>query len=465
MITKGSGWEEHIACWRKPVRQGPVQCLLSIFLLLCFFPWLLSAQLNSRPDTVIQGKRLSIVSASSNNPRRVWISLRTIDISRYPKVSLIIDARDSANNFYQGLRKDDFVIKQDGIPMKIESLETISADNTLPVDIVFVIDQTGSMRQEVNEVKVNVDEFTARLSAKGIDYQLGLVTFSDWVERVRDFTSDVSEFKRWIDGLRIRGGGDDNENALEGIRAAAGLKFRHNSQKIIVLITDAMYHQRGDHGDGKTEFTTRSMSMFLRKNFIRLVAITPPKFDAYRQLVDASAGWRFNIIEDFSSVLNDFSQSIANLYSATYTMKENIPPESIRLEIRNLDDEVILDEDVPLLEVDKKFVFSNILFDFNKATLKSDYIPELTHVLAMLNAYKSMEIEVVGHTDEIGSDAYNLALSEARALSVKNYLIKRGVPANRIRTRGMGKRYPIASNDTEVGRRLNRRTEIVIVKK
>ncbi|NOY06336.1 MAG: OmpA family protein [Chlorobi bacterium] len=462
---KGSAWEEQVVYRQKPGSRAPVAVGLAVFLFLFGFSLISQAQPTSRPDTVVQGKRLSIVSASSSNPRKVWISLRTIDISRYPKVSLIIDARDSANHFYQGLHKDDFVIKQDGIPMKIESLETISADNTLPVDIVFVIDQTGSMRQEVNEVKVNVDEFTARLSAKGIDYQLGLVTFSDWVERVRDFTSDVSEFKRWIDGLRIRGGGDDNENALEGIRAAAGLKFRHNSQKIIVLITDAMFHQRGDHGDGKTEFTTASMKAFLRKNFIRLVAITPPKYEAYGELVDASAGWRFNIIEDFSSVLNDFSQSIANLYSATYTMKENIPPESIRLEIRNLDDEVILDEDVPLLEVDKKFVFSNILFDFNKATLKSDYIPELTHVLAMLNAYQTMEIEVVGHTDEIGSDAYNLALSEARALAVKNYLVKQGIAANRIRTRGIGKRYPIASNDTEVGRRLNRRTEIIIMKK
>jgi OmpA-OmpF porin, OOP family len=76
-----------------------------------------------------------------------------------------------------------------------------------------------------------------------------------------------------------------------------------------------------------------------------------------------------------------------------------------------------------------------------------------------------MHIEIRGHTDFVGSDEYNVALSDARARAVKKYLVDHGVGALRITTRGMGKSHPIASNDNELGRRLNRRTEIIITQK
>ena len=82
----------------------------------------------------------------------------------------------------------------------------------------------------------------------------------------------------------------------------------------------------------------------------------------------------------------------------------------------------------------------------------------------MLNR-PNVTILIEGHTDIVGSDALNDRLSENRANSVKNYLIQHGIPANKISTKGYGKRKPIASNDTEFGRSLNRRTEIVIQSK
>ena len=76
-----------------------------------------------------------------------------------------------------------------------------------------------------------------------------------------------------------------------------------------------------------------------------------------------------------------------------------------------------------------------------------------------------MAILVEGHTDNRGADKLNDQLSLLRAESVKDYLVKRGIEANRIKTKGYGKRRPLAPNDTEFGRQLNRRTEIVIVSK
>ena len=357
------------------------------------------------------------------------------------------------------------MILQDGLPVKIESLDRISADNSLPVDIAFIIDQTGSMQQEVNEVKANIIEFTRRLASRGVDYRLALISFSDRIERYQDFTEDVKTFISWIDGVKVGGGGDDNENALEGLFEATSFKFRQSAQRIFILITDAMYHQKGERGDGKTDFTTASMIDFLVKQNIKLFAITPPLMDEYRQMTETTRGKRFNIIEDFSSILDEFSESLTNLYAVRYRISDEVPPEKIDLEIRNMNNETVLRESHTVLEVDKKFVLDNILFDFNRATFDMTYTDDLGRIIAMLNMYQGMHIEIRGHTDFIGSDEYNVALSDARARAVKKFFSDRGVSTDRMTTRGMGKSQPVAPNDTELGRRLNRRTEIVITRK
>lgn len=410
-------------------------------------------------------RKATIISAHTTDPQRVNVSIRAVDISRYPEVSVILDARDSLNNHFPYLVKNDLIIYQDSRPMRVESLERISAENSLPVDIAFIIDQTGSMQQEVNEVKANIIEFTRRLASRGVDYRLALISFSDRIDRYKDFTEDVNTFIAWIDGVKVGGGGDDNENALEALYEATSFKFRLSAQRIFILITDAMFHQKGDRGDGKTEFTTRTMIDFLNKQNVKLFAITPPLIDEYKQMTDATRGKRFNIIEDFSSILDEFSESLTNLYAVRYRVPEEVPPEKINLEIRNMANEVVLREEHTVLEVDKKFVLDNILFDFNRATFDMTYTEDLNRILAMLKQYQGMHIEIRGHTDFIGSDEYNIALSDARARAVKKFFSDKGVSAERITTRGMGKSQPVAPNDTELGRRLNRRTEIVITRK
>ncbi|MBE0643090.1 MAG: OmpA family protein [Bacteroidetes bacterium] len=436
--------------------------------LLLVFTGVAGVQPHARPAAGTPADSLrkpTIISARSKNPEAVTVSIRAVDISRYPEVSVILDARDSVGNHFPSLRKTDMVIYQDGAPVVIESLEKISASNSFPVDIAFIIDQTGSMSQEVYEVKANIIEFTQRLASRGVDYRLALLTFSDRIERYKDFTEDVKTFIGWIDGLKIGGGMDDNENALEGLFEATSFKFRQSAQRIFILITDAMFHQKGDKGYGKTDFTAKTMTDFLLKQNIKLFAITPPQIPEYKYMTEATRGKRFNIIEDFSSILDDFSESLTNLYAIRYHIKEEVPPEKMNLEIRNSQDEVVLQEEVTVLDVDKKFVLENILFDFNRATFDMSYTDELKNILAMLRKYENIHIEIRGHTDFIGSDEYNVALSDARARAVKKYLVERGVGEMRITTRGMGKSQPIAPNDTELGRRLNRRTEIIITRK
>ena len=108
---------------------------------------------------------------------------------------------------------------------------------------------------------------------------------------------------------------------------------------------------------------------------------------------------------------------------------------------------------------------NNIFFEFGKATLKEESYPELKKVVILLNDNANMQIEISGHTDNVGSDDANLKLSQDRAQSVVDYLIENGIKKNRLVAKGYGETQPVATNDTDEGRALNRRVEFKILKK
>ncbi|MFN3270330.1 MAG: OmpA family protein [Candidatus Kapaibacteriota bacterium] len=119
---------------------------------------------------------------------------------------------------------------------------------------------------------------------------------------------------------------------------------------------------------------------------------------------------------------------------------------------------------IPIVELGRKLIIENLLFDTNSASLP-DTVKELEVLYQFMKNKPNVTILVEGHTDDRGSHPYNDKLSLMRAESVKNYLVSRGINPERIKTVGYGKRKPLAPNDTEFGRRLNRRTEIVILSK
>ena len=106
---------------------------------------------------------------------------------------------------------------------------------------------------------------------------------------------------------------------------------------------------------------------------------------------------------------------------------------------------------------------SGITFAYDSADVAPEFRRTLDQVASTLGEYNQTFIDVYGHTDSTGSDAYNQALSERRALSVADYLSGHGVQPARLATRGYGESQPVASNDTDAGRAANRRVEIKIV--
>lgn len=108
-------------------------------------------------------------------------------------------------------------------------------------------------------------------------------------------------------------------------------------------------------------------------------------------------------------------------------------------------------------------VLNNIFFDVDKYDLKPKSLPELQKVIRFLGENPKIRVEVSGHTDNSGSADYNKQLSQKRALAVSTYLTQMGIDKNRIITHGYGPDKPVASNDSEDGRRQNRRIEFRLI--
>ena len=105
---------------------------------------------------------------------------------------------------------------------------------------------------------------------------------------------------------------------------------------------------------------------------------------------------------------------------------------------------------------------SGLLFAFDSAELQSAARQNLNELSASLEEYPNTDVLVVGHTDATGSDSYNQDLSERRAASARSYLVSEGVPSARVTAEGRGETEPVASNDEETGRSLNRRVEVAL---
>jgi len=116
------------------------------------------------------------------------------------------------------------------------------------------------------------------------------------------------------------------------------------------------------------------------------------------------------------------------------------------------------------LDKDGKVLLYGILFDVDKASLKPESVKQLQHIVSLMTTYQELNLEIQGHTDNQGSDAYNRELSEKRAETVCTYLELFGIQPDRLLAAGYGETRPVASNDTKEGRAKNRRVELVKMK-
>ncbi|NIC04090.1 OmpA family protein [Billgrantia bachuensis] len=114
----------------------------------------------------------------------------------------------------------------------------------------------------------------------------------------------------------------------------------------------------------------------------------------------------------------------------------------------------------PAPEFEPVVLDSEVTFAFDSAEIRESAYPTLDQVASTLRENPRMRVSIEGHTDSVGSNQYNMDLSQRRADSVRDFLVSRGIDTNRMTTRGYGEEQPVATNETDAGRAQNRRVEI-----
>jgi outer membrane protein OmpA-like peptidoglycan-associated protein len=157
-------------------------------------------------------------------------------------------------------------------------------------------------------------------------------------------------------------------------------------------------------------------------------------------------------------------------FKESTTLQENLKLEPVQKEVEVAQKEVTPKEvvvapiEVAPIEENTKITLNNIFFDFDKSELKDESFPELNRLADMIKAKSTMQVEIAGHTDQVGSEEYNMALSERRARAVADYFASRGVNKDRISVVFFGESKPIDTSYTREGYAKNRRVEFKIVK-
>ncbi len=174
-----------------------------------------------------------------------------------------------------------------------------------------------------------------------------------------------------------------------------------------------------------------------------LVGIFKPNTKTGKYLIILDPGKEYNL---------DFQAEDHMIFS------ENISTKNVK-NFREIDRPIQLKG----FEIGANSILRNLFFDFNKADLRPESEVELNKLFLILQQNQSMVIEIGGHTDNIGNPAFNQQLSESRAKKVADYLIEKGISANRMRPKGYGEIRPVTTNDTNEGRQENRRIDYTIL--
>jgi Mg-chelatase subunit ChlD len=277
--------------------------------------------------------RSVFIPAAPFSDEGLEVSIDTLFMS-YGNVSMGFQcAIEETGQLIYSLHKNNIFLYENNAHIDDFTLGKDTTGGVNNVDIIFVLDVTGSMSEEINGVKNNIIEFTDSLSYRGIDYRLGMVTFLDIIENVYDFTDDVQKFQYYVSLQYAHGGDDTPENSLDALSKAAQFDFRENSNRIFIWITDADYHIQ----DQYTQQTKENVIDQLLAKGITVYCIGDPMYqtDYYDQIVLSTGGQFFNINGNFRDILLEVSRmNKASNYLVTFSPSGVVQPgDEFKIEI------------------------------------------------------------------------------------------------------------------------------------
>ncbi|NQT61818.1 MAG: VWA domain-containing protein [Candidatus Marinimicrobia bacterium] len=294
----------------------------------------LSLELKQGSDILDLIQQNCFIPASPYSDTGMVVIADSVLIHNYPEVSVRFSANEESSGRYLfDLENENVFVYEDQTRIYDFSLIADTTGGNNSADVVFVLDVTGSMGDEIDGVKNNLGAFAQSLDSQGVDYRLAMVTFTDEVENVYDFTSDVDLFQTYIDAQYAHGGGDWKENSLDAIYIATQLQFRDQASREFIWITDAGYHVN----TGPTSLTVEDVVDALLLNGVTANAVSGDEIRVeYCEPITVPTGgdW-FDINGNFLDILLQISDwGGTNKYLLTFDSPNTEPnSRTIGLEI------------------------------------------------------------------------------------------------------------------------------------
>ncbi len=430
----------------------------------------------------VTGTKPYSASDAGNMQLNVW----RVDADRFPD-SVLVYARvmDKDGNFISNLAPpyyegaEDYKEIWSGITEQIGTDETVheiaefdvrefSDKDGIPFELALALDYSGSMG---SNIKFLEDAATTFINLKLPQDRIAIVKFDDTPKLVVPPTQSKADLITQYGKTGLEGfGGYTALYAAGRLGGEQVMKAAPGNPRALILFTDGE--------DNSSKVTATQLYDFCRTNSIPVFAVAfgAVNGDVLGALASGTGGrfYQTNDPKELEAIFKDIYLSLRNYYLIRYrpprvdgkhfvSIALNPPNSSKQIAAKAVYETYgnIFDKEEPI----KTTFFNDVFFDYNSAELRPEALKEIKVYVASMKESKTMLLEVRGHTDSIGGDGYNDSLSVKRANAVKQAFVEMGIEPERVRARGFGRNLPVSPNDTEEGRRRNRRTEFLILRK
>ncbi|WP_373839837.1 VWA domain-containing protein [Methanospirillum sp.] len=290
----------------------------------------------------LSGDALAATDGTSSSESQV-IGITGINAVNFPNVITYVTV-DTPKGREGSLTADDFQIYENGELMEITYVQFPDSTSRTRLDLVILFDETGSMSEEIADMKAQVNKLTDAIEDANIDSRYMLISFNDYITVRQEWTSDPVLIRQAVDSLEAEGGDDAPEANLDAIEAALSSGFRPDAQHMILDITDSMTHYRGD-GTDFSQYTIPETADHLLQNGTSYILVGSSSVSGLfnihsdkKELVKALGGSGLFIDihgDDFSAILNRIQSIITHTYTISYsTPRMYRDDQKVTLEVR-----------------------------------------------------------------------------------------------------------------------------------
>ena len=413
----------------------------------------------------------------SAKPSDIQMEISRIETKSYPQeIRLFAKVFDTSGHYITHIappyRKDQkywYLLKEklgrSNVTIDSFRVREYGDADSIPYAIMLSVDFSGSMSGVMDAIAMGTELF---VNMKQPQDRIGISTFAkDYTLKVpmwKDKEIIVNKFKStFLEGQGYYSGLYD---AIMKSMEVFTTEIPDTVPKVIVVFSD------GEDNYSKTRLKMILDTAKTKGVNIFTVGFGYPNDEIMRQIAQYTGGkyYRAKTKEELIAIFLDIYRSLRNFYKISYKAPEYYGIHKVKMGLDFSSDTVICDAEYDTAPLGPGFDVSDgfkypIQFDFNSSVVREESMIRIDELAELMERYPKLRLEIQGHTDNIGGEEFNQKLSDARAKSVMLEMIKRGIEEKRLRARGFGMSQPVAPNDSERNRAINRRTQFVVLAK